>query len=50
MANIIRSLLTKRRIEKLPRFPLMCREVLNVMVGSRCEGLGASRSGLRGWE
>jgi len=31
MANIIRSLLTKRRIEKLPRFPLTCREVLNVM-------------------
>mmetsp|Transcript_27563 Transcript_27563/g.67781 ORF Transcript_27563/g.67781 Transcript_27563/m.67781 type:complete len:819 (-) Transcript_27563:1438-3894(-) len=28
---ILRTLLTKRRLEKLPRFPLTCREVLNVM-------------------
>ena len=31
MANVVRTLLTKRRIEKLPRFPLTCREFLNVM-------------------
>ena len=27
---IVRTLLTKRRVEKLARFPLTCREVLNV--------------------
>lgn len=31
MANVVRTLLTNRRIEKLPRVPLTCPEVLNVM-------------------
>lgn len=31
MANIVRTLLTARRVEKLPKAPLTCREFLNVM-------------------